>query len=123
MIGVLSSPPLSPRSSSFFSQKEDPMRTLSDGRQRRSRQEWKKIVDRFERSGLSENRFCKDHGLTRKTFRTWRKHFAEEGEPIATPTFVELAAPRSKPEGPPEPSDGASFELCLPGGVTLRWRT
>ena len=47
------------------------MRTLSDGRQRRTRQEWQEILSRFERSGLSENRFCKDHRLTRKTFRTW----------------------------------------------------
>ena len=57
--------------------REDPMRTLSDGRQCRSRQEWHEIVARFERSGLSENRFCKEQRLTRKTFGTWRQRLPD----------------------------------------------
>lgn len=94
------------------------MRTLSDGRQRRSRREWKKIVDRFEQSGLSENRFCIEQKLTRKTFRAWRQRFADEADPA--PDFVELVTP-----GPADDlgqTKERHFELSLPGGVTLRWR-
>jgi len=93
------------------------MRTLSDGRQRRTRQEWHEIVAHFERSGLSENRFCKEQRLTRKTFRTWRQRFAEEAARPAD--FVELAVPELEPSS--DQRFPSAFELCLPGGVTLRW--
>ena len=96
------------------------MRTLSDGRQRRSRQEWHEIVARFERSGLSENRFCKEQRLTRKTFRAWRQRLSEEGAQRST--FVELTVPKPEPEPRLDQLCTGTFELCLPGGVTLRWR-
>jgi len=96
------------------------MRTLSDGRERRSREEWQRIVSRFERSGLSENRFCKEQRLTRKTFRTWRQRLAEGGG--TPPPFVEIAMPKPVAEEVAEPLGSGAFELSLPGGVTLRWR-
>ena len=83
------------------------MRTLSDGRQRRSREEWQRIVSRFERSGLSENLFCEEQRLTRKTFRTWRQRLAEEGG--APPPFVEIAMPK--------PAFGTS--ALLPGSLRV----
>ena len=90
------------------------------GRQRRSRAEWQRIISRFERSGLSENRFCKEHHPTRKTFRTWRQRLANvEG---TAPPFVEIAMPKPAVEEVVEPPVSGTFELSLPGGVTLRWR-
>lgn len=96
-----------------FSLREDPMRTLSDCRQRRSRQERHEIVARFERSGLSENRFCKGQRLTRKTFRTWRQP-ARGGRSRSTRQWMtdRLLPARSKaPPEIPTPSTGLASLL------------
>ncbi len=96
------------------------MRTVSDVRRRRSREEWQQIISRFEQSGLSENRFCKEQRLNRKTFRIWRQRFAEDGTAVAS--FVELPVPDSAAAVVSEPLGSGTLELSLPGGVTLRWR-
>lgn len=96
------------------------MRKLSDGRLRRSREEWQEIISRLERSGQSENAFCRRHGLNRKTLRIWRQRFGAEAP--RGPAFVELAMP-SAPELPETVSlYSGSFEIALPGGVVVRWK-
>jgi transposase-like protein len=96
------------------------MRILSDGRQRRSREEWQEIIARFQRSGQSENAFCKKHGLNRKAFRTWRARLSEEDQ-VGT-AFVEIPMETSATAPMPTYLEAGSFEIQLPGGVTLRWR-
>lgn len=96
------------------------MRRLSDGRQRRSREQWREIVAQFEGSGLSENGFCKKAGLNRKTFRVWRQRIGEEKP--HRPAFVELAMPKPVEEPLLGTLEHGTFELQLPGGVSLRWR-
>lgn len=39
---------------------------------RRSESEWRAIVERFERSGMTATRFCRDAGVSVKTLRFWR---------------------------------------------------
>jgi hypothetical protein len=95
------------------------MRILSDGRQRRSRQEWQGIIARFQRSGQSENAFCTKHELSRKVFRTWRVRLGEEDQSEAA--FVEIPMQTSAIAPMSPHLEAGSFEIQLPGGVTLRW--
>jgi len=101
------------------------MRTRKDGRLRRSREEWEEIISLFEQSGLSENRFCQEQGLQRKTFRTWRQRLEQGFDKKASmpSAFIELPVPNTAAPLIESALDVGSFELALPGGVTLRWRT
>lgn len=98
------------------------MRVLADGRVRRTEAEWRAIVERFEKSGLSVSAFCRRAKLPRNSFLKWRRHLADSPSP--TPAFVEWIAPTgaAKPEVEEAPARSAELELSLPGGVVLRWR-
>lgn len=50
-------------------------------RARTNRQEWKRLITRFEDSGQSVGRFCEAHGLARKTFSWWRWRLRDERTP------------------------------------------
>lgn len=96
------------------------MRVLADGRVRRTEAEWRTVLERFERSGLSVSAFCRRAKLSRSSFVKWRRRLAESSSP--TPAFVEWIAPTA-PEGAEDaPASAGEFELALPGGVVLRWR-
>ncbi len=99
------------------------MRTLSDGRIRRSEAEWRAILARFETSGLSELAFCRRSKIARKSFRAWRRRLASPPRRLAKPkaAFVEWSPP-AVPRGTAGPQAGREFELELPGGVVLRWK-
>lgn len=91
------------------------MRVLADGRVRRTEAEWRVLVERQARSGLSELAFCKEAKLSRGSFRKWKQRIG----PVETPAgFVEWAAP----EVVEAEASRAEFELTLPGGAVLRWR-
>ena len=91
------------------------MRALSDGRVRRSEAEWRGIIKSFQKSGLSQAEFCKQHGLRRPTLTHWLRRLGEQTP--ARGEFVELDR-----EGTEEPRPRrCELELSLPGGVILRW--
>jgi hypothetical protein len=93
------------------------MRVQANGKVRRSRAEWRKILDRFEASGLSETVFCQREGIAKGSFSRWKHSFrASEGE---KPAFVELS-PRAQPSS--VSLEAGEMELVLPGGVCLRWK-
>lgn len=92
------------------------MRVLADGRVRRTESEWRTIMARYERSGLSESAFCRRSKLARATFVKWKGRLAAKG---SAPTFVEWVAPEATDESATRES--GEFELSLPGGVVLRW--
>jgi transposase len=94
------------------------MRVLTDGRVRRTESEWRSILGRYERSGLSESAFCRESKLSRSTFMKWKRRLAGTAGPA--PAFVEWIAPSEVAEE--APARGGEFELRLPGGVVLRWR-
>lgn len=37
--------------------------------------EWKKIIDKFNKSNVSKADFCKDNKLNKESFRRWYRHF------------------------------------------------
>jgi hypothetical protein len=90
------------------------MRVLADGRVRRTESEWRSIVARQERSGMSKVAFCQRSKLSRASFRQWKQRLAER----ESPAFVEWVTP----EVVGAESAGAEFELTLPGGAVLRWK-
>ena len=93
------------------------MRVQANGKVRRSRAEWRKIFDRFERTSLSQAAFCRREGIAKGSFSRWKRCFrAPEGEKAG---FVELPAPVQ----PSSTSlEAGEMELVLPGGVRLRWK-
>lgn len=101
------------------------MQVLSDGRIRRTALEWEEILDRFGKSSLPIAAFCEREEMSRSAFASWKKKLRslrETAQPKA-PAFVELSGVVAKRSTPPVvASAGTSFELALPGGVTLRWK-
>jgi hypothetical protein len=83
----------------------------SRGGVRRSEAEWKRVVEGFERSGLSRLAYCRREGIARGSLERWRAKVGSSG----VPGFVELATSRGKPEG-------WAVEVELPSGVVLRVR-
>jgi hypothetical protein len=85
---------------------------------RRTEAEWRGLVERFEKSGLSRSAFCRRAKLPQSSFAKWRRRVG--ASPGPSPAFVEWIAPRA---AEPERVEGTGvFELSLPGGVVLRWR-
>ena len=85
---------------------------------RRSPEEWRAILARFERSGQSHREFCLAEELAPSTFWWWRRKLGRtgpDGAPVDAAVFVELAEDR-----PAAPEWDA--ELNLGGGVVLRVR-
>ena len=96
------------------------MRVLADGRVRRTRPEWQTILRDFGKSGLTVTAFCKREEISPSVFAAWKRKFGETE--VKEPRFVELAPSSASPAVPAAPSTG-EFELSLPGGVVLRWKT
>ena len=94
------------------------MRVLADGRVRRTRSEWQKIMRLFKKSGLTVAAFCEREDLSRSAFAEWMRKLREQSTP--RPHFVEI--PTNNPARPSALPPLGDFELTLPGGVVLRWK-
>lgn len=95
------------------------MEVLADGRVRRTRSEWEKILRRFDKSELGIAKFCEKESISRSAFTNWKRRL--NGGLKKRPAFVEFT-PVSVKSSATAPSDETDFELHFPGGVTLRWR-
>lgn len=96
------------------------MRVMSDGKIRRSSSEWRVIIKQQKASGLPRTTFCEREGIAKATFDKWKRRLSGDacGEPTS---FIELTAPTELHVAPTSTALG-EFELCLPGGVVLRWK-
>lgn len=84
---------------------------------RRSAEEWRAILSRFERSGQGHRDFCLAEGLAPSTFALWRRKLGRASPKCASgdaALFVELTEGR--------PAAAWDAELDLGGGVVLRVR-
>ena len=90
-------------------------------RSRRSREEWRALVSRFEASGQTREAFCAETGISVSTLRRWYSRFREPSRPAVSqaPVFVELPAEEKKAEASALPWE---VELQLGAGVVLRLR-
>jgi len=100
------------------------MRVQSNGKVRRSEDEWERILIRFEKSGLSAAAFCRREKISKNTFSKWHGRMQTRRPARSVAPFVELKPLAT--EAPSVIQAGAlasgEFELSLPGGVVLRWR-
>lgn len=85
-------------------------------RSRRNADQWRELLDRFDRSGQTREQFCTAHDLGLSTFGRWRKRLCRQlpmGSSDAL--FVELA--QDVPA-----SQSWDVELQLGAGMYLRLR-
>jgi transposase-like protein len=88
---------------------------------RRSREEWRELVARFEASGQTRADFCAQMGIGASTLRRWCSRLRER-PPAASaraPVFVELPAEEKNTSAAVHPWE---VELQLDAGVVLRLR-
>jgi hypothetical protein len=102
------------------------MRVLADGRVRRTQAEWRGLVERFEKSGLSMTAFCARAKLPRSSLVKWRRRLGGSRgveRPLrSSAAFVEWIAPSSAQAEAAKEKGAGELELSLPGGVVLRWK-
>jgi transposase-like protein len=83
--------------------------------QRRSVAERRQVLERYERSGLSQKAFCQHHGVALSTLQYWRRR-APDADQEPTPSFVEVPQVSGMARGL---SGEAAVLIELPGGVRL----
>lgn len=94
---------------------------MSDTRrhQRRSREEWQRLIAEQRQSGLSQQAFCRDHGLVLATFCNWKRRLAETDFADTPDKSDWLELPASLSQTTVRHWD---IELDLGNGICLRLR-
>jgi hypothetical protein len=91
------------------------MQVLSNGRRRRTESEWREIIERFGRSGLSAREFCKRELLVPVSLQRWQvKLSSSKTREDDAGEFIEVTPP------PSESPTTWSVEVEFPDGRVLR---
>jgi hypothetical protein len=66
---------------------------------------WSPAVEAWEKSGLTQQEFCRDHGLRISTFRYWKKELSASGhikiqQQELIPVAISVAGPSSEQAKP-----------------------
>jgi hypothetical protein len=88
------------------------MQVMSNGRVRRSEDEWRRILSEWETSGLSARDFCRKQELQVSSFQRWRQKL--NGSP-ARDEFVAIPTPAP-------PVSTWTLEVTLPNGSRLQFQ-
>ena len=86
---------------------------------KRSREEWRQIVDRYQASGLKAVEFARLEGLNVHTFAWWRHELRREARPPAPLTLVPVPKTPSRDPLVIRFPDGT--ELRVPHGHEPGW--
>lgn len=88
-------------------------------RRRRSADEWRALVTRFEGSNLGAAAFCLGEGISVASLHRWRGLLAGDGDGRleTAPSFVDLGA--LAPGVPGAPAGRLEVKLDLGGGMVL----
>ena len=81
------------------------MATRGTSRQRNAAQ-WRELIDRFSRSGLTRKAFCAREGIGESTLGAWQRRLRNTVYPTAPETGQEVGADR-----------GLFAEFTLPGSM------
>ena len=78
--------------------------------------DWRKVLARFDASGLTQKDFCQRESIGIWSFRKWRRQVGNALNP--QPGFIEIA-----PAAPRIPAQRSTTSLVveLPGGIVLRF--
>ena len=91
------------------------MQVMSNGKVRRTKDEWREILARWKRSGVAPEEFCRKQDLRLSSFRRWQERLDNDS---ARMQFVALT--------PEEPAATTAppwvLEVTLPNGVQLRFQ-
>lgn len=86
------------------------MATKSGRRVFRGAEQWREMLSRFEKSGLSRQVFCEQEGVGVSTFGNWQRRLRQKDASL----FVEISPEASRVTW--------DMELDLGNGVVLRMR-
>jgi len=91
------------------------MQVQSNGRVRRTEEEWRELLFRWRKSGLSAREFCRQESLQSSSFQRWQRHLSVGSSRSDFVTMV--------PSSPALPSTPSwSLEVTLPNGIKLRFQ-
>lgn len=101
-----------PRSSHSPFLEEVPLQVTSNGRVRRSPDEWRDLLTRFTGSGLDLREFCRKEKINLTSFQRWQKRLAN---PKRTAEFIDVTPAR-------DVASPWAVEIELASGTVLRLR-
>lgn len=102
---------------------------MANKRAYRSAEQWRSILDKQEKSGLTVRAFCQSHSLGYASFITWRRRLAgSDCDHTPASSFIELTPSGGAPSTPvlalPNSRESealpVTIELSLGGGIELR---
>lgn len=84
------------------------------GRRVARAEERERLLELYDRSGLTQERFCKEHGVNVHTFVAWlgKRRHGGGSKPTRPVKFQELVLSG--------PTSGEILEVILPDGTTLK---
>ena len=85
---------------------------------RRSRQEWRSLLEKLEGSGLGVSAFCRREEVSAASLYRWRALLSNDGKAVVikrTPAFVDLGTLNSTSSSKPR----LELKLDLGDGLTL----
>jgi len=91
------------------------MRVMSNGRVRRTEEEWRGLVARFRKSGLNAREFCRKERLKVSSLQRWQGRLKELGVRQGFVAVIPAAAPNGS-------SRSWVVEVTLPDGSRLRFQ-
>lgn len=92
---------------------------------RRSKSEWRALVERFERSGVSASAFSRKVGVSARTLGFWRWKLRQPSSAgrSGPAEFIEVTHPtawRRLPDSAPLPVGRWTIDVIFPDGTTTR---
>lgn len=88
------------------------MKVMSNGKIRRTREEWREILTQWEKSGLGVGEFCRKQEIQLSSFQRWQQKLNGSSGKDA---FVALTPA-------PQPASLWSLEVTLPNGGKLHFQ-
>lgn len=79
--------------------------------------EWQDRMRRFERSGVSNARFCREEGISAPSFYQWRRRLQDSRDPLMGSPSDDIAEPEFAAVW--IVGGGSSVTLTWPGGIQM----
>jgi putative transposase len=96
------------------------MQVMSNGRVRRSESEWRELIARWGKSGVSAREFCQKQDVQVSSFHRWQQRLREtkRNDPATTPDFIPVTGGSLSITA----ASSWSLEIALPNGATVRFQ-